>query len=101
MINAITGKRVIRAGKDQEGGILPFLATYVILKDLATKVVTRAGRRYNKMDQMDIRETNIKITKYLNCHPKFNGVYSIDNVPRIKDGAYVINHDDKQSKGTH
>ena len=53
------------------------------------------------MDQMDIRETNIKITKYLNCYPKFNGVYSIDNVPRIKDGVYVINHDDKQSKGIH
>ena len=32
-----------------------------------------------------------------------NGVFSFsrDNLPRIKDGAYVINLDDKKSKGTH
>ena len=30
----------------------------------------------------------------------FNVVFSRDNFPRIKDGAYVINIDDKQSKGT-
>ena len=31
-----------------------------------------------------------------------NGVFSFsrDNLPRIKDGAYVINLDDKKSKGT-
>ena len=27
--------------------------------------------------------------------------FSRDNLPRIKDGAYVINLNDKQSKGTH
>ena len=26
--------------------------------------------------------------------PKFNGVYSRDNLPKIKDGAYVINLDE-------
>ena len=26
--------------------------------------------------------------------------FSINNLPRIKDGAYVINLDDKDSKGT-
>ena len=28
-------------------------------------------------------------------------VYSRDNLPRIKDGTYIINFDDKQSKRTH
>ena len=27
--------------------------------------------------------------------------FSRDNLTRIKDGAYIINLDDKQSKGTH
>ena len=31
----------------------------------------------------------------------FNGVFSIDNLPRIKDGVYVLNLDNNQSKGTH
>ena len=44
---------------------------------------------------------NIKITKHFNYKPRFNGVFSRDNLPRIKDGAYVINLDDKQNKETH
>ena len=31
----------------------------------------------------------------------FNGVFSRNNLPRIKYVAYLINFDDKQSKGTH
>ena len=35
--------------------------------------------------------TNFEIQKYQN-EPKFNGVYSRDNLPKtIKNGAYVIN----------
>ena len=30
----------------------------------------------------------------------FDGVFSRDNLLRIKDGAYAINIDDNQSKGT-
>ena len=33
--------------------------------------------------------------------PRFHSVFSRDNLPWINDGAYVINHDTKQSKGTH
>ena len=45
--------------------------------------------------------TNIKITKYLNYKPRFRGIFSKNNLHRIKDGAYATNLDDKQSKGTH
>ena len=33
--------------------------------------------------------------------PKFNHVYSINNLPKIKDGAYVINLDEFKSMETH
>ena len=43
--------------------------------------------------------TNIEIQKYYQNEPRFNGVYSRDNIPErnsveIKDGAYVINLDE-------
>ena len=44
---------------------------------------------------------NFKITIYFKHKPRFNGVFSRNNLPRIKDGAYVINLDDKSSKETH
>ena len=31
----------------------------------------------------------------------FNGVYSRNNLPKIKDGAYAINPDEFKSTGTH
>ena len=43
----------------------------------------------------------IKVSRYLNHESRFNGVSSINNLPRIKDAANVINLDDKKSKGTH
>ena len=36
-----------------------------------------------------------------NYEPKVNGLYSRDNLPEIKDWAYVINLLEKQSKETH
>ena len=38
---------------------------------------------------------------YYKREPKFNGVYSINNSLKIKDGAYVINLDEYESIGTH
>ena len=39
--------------------------------------------------------TNFEIQKYYQNEPRFNGVFSRDNLPRkIKDGAYVINLDE-------
>ena len=45
--------------------------------------------------------TNFEIQKYYQNKPKFNGVYSRNNLPKIKDGAYIINLDDYESIGTH
>ena len=39
--------------------------------------------------------------KYYQNEPKFNGVHSRDNLPKIKDGVYVINVDEYSDVGTH
>ena len=45
--------------------------------------------------------TNFEILKYYQNEPRFNGVYSRDNLPRIKDGSYVTNLDEYSDIGTH
>ena len=46
--------------------------------------------------------TNFEIQKYYKNEPRFNGVYSRNNLPKkIKDGAYVINLDEYEDIGTH
>ena len=45
--------------------------------------------------------TNFEIQKYYQNEPKFNGVYSRDNLLRIKYGVYVINFDEYSNIGTH
>ena len=46
--------------------------------------------------------TNFEIQKYYKNEPKFNGVFSGNNLPKkIKDGAYVINLDEYADIGTH
>ena len=45
--------------------------------------------------------TNFETQKDYQNEPKFNGVYSRNNLPKIKDGTYVINLDGYKSIGTH
>ena len=48
------------------------------------------------------RLTNFEIQKCYENEPRFNGVFSRDNLPKeIKDGAYVINLDECADTGTH
>ena len=46
--------------------------------------------------------TNFEVNKYYQNEPRFNGVYSRNNLPKkIKDGSYVINLDKYADVGTH
>ena len=45
--------------------------------------------------------TNFGIQKYYKNDPKFNGVYSKNNLSKIKDGAYIIKLDKYESIVTH
>ena len=46
--------------------------------------------------------TNFEIQRCYENEPRFNGVYSRNNLPKkIKDEAYVINLDEYEDVGTH
>ena len=49
--------------------------------------------------------TNFEIQKYYKNEPRFNGVFSRNNLPKkkkkIKDRAYIINLDEYANLGTH
>ena len=45
--------------------------------------------------------TNFEIQEHYKNAPRFNGVYSRDNLPRtIENGAYVISLDEYEDVGT-
>ena len=46
--------------------------------------------------------TNFEIQRYYQIEPRFNSVFSRNNLPKIiKDGAYVLNLDEYADIGTH
>ena len=45
--------------------------------------------------------TNFEIQMYYQNKAKFHRVYSRKNLPKIKDGAYIINFDGYESIETH
>ena len=46
--------------------------------------------------------TNFEIEEYYESEPRFNGVYSRDNLPKIiKSGPYIVNLDEYANTGTH
>ena len=45
--------------------------------------------------------TNFEIQKCYQNESRFNGFYSWDNLPKIKDRTYIINLDEYTDIGTH
>ena len=45
--------------------------------------------------------TNFEIQNYYQNETRFNGIYSRNNLLKVKDEAYVINFDEYKSIGTH
>ena len=84
--NLLTVKGIIRAG---EG-----------------KGIVRAGEGSKKNPLNSLLPfhplTNIEISEYYKNEPRFNGVYSRNNLSnKIKKGAYVINLDEYENTGIH
>ena len=82
--NLLTGKGIMRAGD----GI----------------VTAGEGSKKNKLNSLLPFHplTNIEISEYYSNEPRFNGVYSRDNLQKItKKGAHVINLDEYENTGTH
>ena len=44
---------------------------------------------------------NFEIQKHYQNEPGFNGIYFTDNLPKINDGAYVLNLDEYSDLRTH
>ena len=68
--------------------------------------IMRAGEGLKKNNLKSLSPfhplTNFDIMEYYKNVPRFNGVYSRNNLPKtIKIGAYVINLDEYNNIGTH
>ena len=112
--------------KEQRGGFLSMLLGTlgasllgdILSKGLSGKGVIRAGegtiRTGYGSKEPSLKKfltlpahplTNFEIQEYYQNEPRFNGVFSRDNLPNnnnnIKNGAYVINLDEYHDIGTH
>ena len=104
--------------KEQRGGFLSMLlgtlGASLLGKMLLGKGVIRAGEGTAKKSSLKNfflippnLLTNFEIEMYYKNEPRFNGVFSRDNLSersssdKIKDRAYVINLDEYFSIGTH
>ena len=79
--NLLTGKGTVRAGEGT-----------VRIREGIKKKSFNVAPSFHKFE----------IKKYYENEPRFNGVYSRDNLPKIiKNGTYVINLDEYADVGTH
>ena len=94
--NLLTGKGIKRAGDG-------------IVRAGEGNIVSRAkgeGSRSKKKKLNSLLSfhplTNIEINEYYKNEPRFDGVYSRNNLPnKTEKGAYVINLDEYENMGTH
>ena len=109
-------KTIENETKEQRGGFLSMLLGTLgasLLGNLLTggkdimragDGIVRAGRgSKKKLNSLLLFHplTNIEISEYYKNEPRFNGVYSRNNLPnKIKKGAYVINLDEYENTGT-
>ena len=93
--------------KKQEGGFLgallaPLAASLVQPVIYSVVKVISRKRIYEWKFLVPLHPlNNIKIINYFKYEPRFNGEFSRNNLPKIKNGAYVINLNDENIKGTH
>ena len=85
--------------KEQKGGFLGMLLNTLVASLLGNLLTSKRTIKAGKgtvtagQDFQCRLIPNFEIQKYYQNEPKFNGVYSRNNLPKIKDGAYVINLD--------
>ena len=104
-------KTIENETKEQRGGFLSMLLETLgasLLGNLLTggKGIVHAGEGVKKTQLNSLLPfhplTHFEISEYYKNEPRFNGVYSRNNLPKtIKKGAYVINLDEYKNIGTH
>ena len=83
--------------------LLGTLAASLFGKMLIAKGVIRAGEGTNRVSgffMLSYPFTIFEMKEYRN-EANFNGVYSRNSLPQMKDETYVINLEDYKSIGTH
>ena len=83
--------------------LLGTLGASLLANLLSGKGIVRAGEGIKKKSLMPSHPlTNFEIIEYYENDPRFNGIYSRNNLPKIiNNGAYVINLDEYADVGTH
>ena len=82
--------------------LLGILGASLLGNLLTGKRIMRAGDGIVRAREGSKKKLNIEISEYYSNEPKFNGVYSRDNLPKItKKGAFLINLDEYENAGTH
>ena len=110
-------KTIENETKEHRGGFLRMLLGtlgVILLGNLLTggKGIVRAGEGVVRAGEGVKKKlnsllplhplTNFEISEYYKNEPRFNGVYSRNNLPKtIKKGAYVINLDEYENISTH
>ena len=71
-----------------------------VVKTISGRAVTIARRRYRDKNFLVLLHpfSEIETTNCFNNKPRFNGVFSRNNLPRIKNRTYLINIDNKKVK---
>ena len=108
LIDGVTEKVKHEIKKQKDGFLgallVPLAASLAqpVISSVITGISGRRVKRAGRGHMVTLHTlNNIEITNYFNDEPRFNGIFSRNKLPGIKDGAYVINLDDKKSKGTH
>ena len=106
-----TAKTIKNETKEQKGGFLSMLVGTLgasLLGNLLTgkrmyrtvQGMYRTGQGLKKVIPFHPL-TNFEINDYFDGIKGFNRVFSRNNLPKLKNGAYVINLDHSKNTGTH
>ena len=86
--------------KEQKGGFLS-MSLGTLNTNLLGNLLTGKGTIRAQFLMPPYLLTIFERQKYYHNELKFNGIYSKNNLSKIKDGAYVINLDELKSMATH
>ena len=82
------GETIQNEAKEQKGGFLSMLLGTLDASLLGNILVGKGINRVGFLMQSYLL-TNFEKQKYYQNEPTFNGVYSRDNLPKIKDGGHM------------
>ena len=93
-------KKNKNGAKEQKEGFLGMLLDALVASLLGNILTGKGKTRAVKKQQQRVEDV-IQLRRYYQNEAKFNGVFSRNSLPKIKNGTYVINLDEYKSIETH